>query len=94
MDAFWASAPLEPTCRLPAVDLFLIIIHVYKLTSHGTGHRTSCIRDEQTMTAAAFRSGHEFIHGEKNPSTQEAPLSPLCLPGEQTFMKTFPQKSL
>lgn len=78
MDAFWASAPLEPTCRLPAVDLFLIIIHVYKLTSHGTGHRTSCIRDEQTTTAATFRSGHEFIHGEKKKPHphKRAPLPP------------------
>ena len=74
------------------VDLFLIIIHVYKLSSLGTGRRTSCIRDEQTEAAAAHRSGHEFIHGEKSPSAQRAPrTSPLCLPREQTFMKTFPQ---
>lgn len=47
--------------------LFLIIIHVYKLSSLGTGRRTSCIRDEQTEAAAAHGSGHEFIHGEKSP---------------------------
>ena len=83
------STPLEPTCRFTCPSTCsLIIIHVYKLSSLGMGCRTSCIRDEQTEAAAAHRSGHEFIHGEKSPS---CPASPLCLPREQTFMKTFPQ---
>lgn len=73
------------------VNLFLIIIHVYKLSSLGMGRRTSCIRNEQTVAAAAYRSGHEFIHEKKKPIHERTPASPPCLPWEQTFMKTFPQ---
>ena len=74
MDAWWASTPLEPTCRFTCPSTCsLIIIHVYKLSSLGMGRRTSCIRDEQTEAAAAHRSGHEFIHGEKSPSAQRLP---------------------
>lgn len=84
---FWS-----PHAHYLPVDLVLIIIHVYKLSSHGTGRRTSCIQDEQTATAWAHRSGHghEFIHSKTSPSSQ-GPASPLCPSREQTFMKTFPQ---
>lgn len=61
----------------------------------GRAAEPGCIRDEQTeaAAAAAHSSGHEFIHAEKNPSTKRVPrlTPPLCLPREQTFMKTFPQ---
>lgn len=59
----------KPDADYLPVDLFLIIIHVYKLSSLGTGHRSGCMRDEQTATAGAHRSGHAFIHGETKPST-------------------------
>lgn len=45
------------------VDLLLIIIHVYKLSSLGKGQGSGCIRDEQTGAAIAHSAGHEFIHG-------------------------------
>lgn len=85
----WVCLCIPHADYLP-VDLFLIIIHVYKLSSLGTGHRTSCIGDEQTG-CSSIQEWTWIYSWQKQSIHPRAPVSPLCLPWGQTFMKTFPQ---
>ncbi|KAG7519860.1 hypothetical protein JOB18_017546 [Solea senegalensis] len=76
-------------------SLLEMVVISLRLSSLGTGHRSSCMRDEQTeaaaaaAAAAAHESEHEFIHGEASRTSAQA--SPLCAPKRADIYEDVPK---